>query len=139
MTSSEQLTASKLIPLHSQLLSGVPGVIHGITHRVEGMGKADGNVSFASPRDREDAWEMRQLWSETNHLAVTELTHGVDVLVATADHAGAGAAPGSVQPGLADALITNHPNVALTVTHADCLSILIVDPEQKAIGTIHAG
>lgn len=144
MTSSEQLTASRIIPLRSQLLSGVPGVIHGITHRVDGMGKADGNVSFSSPRDREDAWEMRQRWSaaigiDAQHLAFTGITHGVDVLVATPEHAGAGAAPGSVQAGLADALITDHPNVAVTVTHADCLSILIVDPENCAVAAIHAG
>jgi YfiH family protein len=144
MTNSPHITASSIAPLRSQLLSGVPGVIHGVTHRIEGMGRADGNVSFAAPRDREDAWEMRQRWSDAigidaTKLVFTSLTHGTDVLVATPDHAGAGASPESTQAGLADALITNHPDVALTVTHADCLSILIVDPQNQAIGAIHAG
>jgi YfiH family protein len=87
---------------------------------------------------------MRRQWSEAigldaNKLVFTGLVHGNDVLEATSEHAGAGASPGSTQAGLADALITNHPDVALTVTHADCLSILIVDPERQAIGAIHAG
>ena len=144
MSSSPPQTDASIIPLRSQLLSMVPGVIHGITHRVDGMGEADGNVSYSAPRDREDAWKMRQLWSEAigfeaQRLVTTGLVHGIDVLQATPTHAGAGASPDSTQAGIADALITNHPNLALMVTHADCLSILIVDPEQRAIGAIHAG
>jgi hypothetical protein len=133
-----------LAPLRSQLLSGVPGVIHGITYRVEGMGKADGNVSYAGHRDREDAWEMRQRWSEAigidpANLVFTGLVHGTTVMEAEPRHAGAGASPDEPHMGLADALVTNHPNLALAMTHADCLSLLIVDPERRAIASVHAG
>jgi hypothetical protein len=38
-----------------------------------------------------------------------------------------------------DALITNTTHVALVVTVADCVPILLFDPINKAIGAIHAG
>jgi polyphenol oxidase len=38
-----------------------------------------------------------------------------------------------------DALITNTIHVALVVTAADCVPILLFDPINKAIGAIHAG
>ena len=38
-----------------------------------------------------------------------------------------------------DALITQVPNVFLTVTIADCTPILIADPDTRAVAAIHAG
>lgn len=38
-----------------------------------------------------------------------------------------------------DALITNVPNVCIFVRTADCVPILLFDPVQKAIATIHSG
>ena len=38
-----------------------------------------------------------------------------------------------------DALITNRVGVALGVTIADCVPILLFDPVRKAIGIVHAG
>lgn len=38
-----------------------------------------------------------------------------------------------------DALITNKPNVLLSVTIADCTPVLIFDPKQNAVGAAHAG
>lgn len=38
-----------------------------------------------------------------------------------------------------DALITQAPNVFLTVTIADCTPILIADPHTRAVAAIHAG
>jgi polyphenol oxidase len=38
-----------------------------------------------------------------------------------------------------DALITNKNRVALVVTIADCVPILLFDPIKKAIGAVHAG
>jgi YfiH family protein len=38
-----------------------------------------------------------------------------------------------------DALVTNACNVALAVTVADCVPVLLFDPVKKAIGAIHAG
>jgi YfiH family protein len=38
-----------------------------------------------------------------------------------------------------DALITNRPNVFLTITVADCIPILIYDAQKEVIGAAHAG
>lgn len=133
-----------LTPLRSELLSAVPGVIHGLTYRVEGMGKADGNIGFSGPRDKEDAWEMRQAWCEaigvdSERMVLVGQVHGADVVEARPEHAGAGARPGSEQAGYADALMTDQPDLVLTTLHADCQPILLVDPERPAVAAIHAG
>jgi len=38
-----------------------------------------------------------------------------------------------------DALITNKPNIMLTILTADCVPILLVDPVQNVIAAVHAG
>jgi len=38
-----------------------------------------------------------------------------------------------------DGVVTDNPNLILTVTVADCLPLFLFDPEKKAIGLIHAG
>lgn len=38
-----------------------------------------------------------------------------------------------------DGLVTNEPNVALTVFSADCTPVLLYDPVCRAIGAVHAG
>lgn len=142
--STHTTTGFDVIPLRSELLSGVRGVIHGLTHRVEGMGKADGNVGYSSPRDKDDAWEMRQRWCEAigvdaNRMVLVGQIHGADVFEALPIHAGMGSSPDRPQAGYADAQITDQPNIVLTTLHADCLPILLVDPERPAVAAIHAG
>lgn len=39
----------------------------------------------------------------------------------------------------ADGLITNTPGLPLVVFTADCIPILLYDPEKRAIGAVHAG
>ena len=39
----------------------------------------------------------------------------------------------------ADALVTQHPDVALGITTADCVPILLYESQQHIIGAIHAG
>ncbi len=38
-----------------------------------------------------------------------------------------------------DSMITNQPGIALGVRTADCLPLLLLDPERRAIGALHAG
>jgi YfiH family protein len=38
-----------------------------------------------------------------------------------------------------DALISNQKGVMLTILTADCVPILLFDPQQKAVGAVHAG
>lgn len=136
------------MPWQSGLLSSVPGVAHGLSRRVEGLGRADGNIGFSAPRDRDDAWAMRQRWCaamgfEPEHLVTLGQIHRRDVRVATKAHAGHGASPGSTQIGLGDALVTNQIGPVLMTLHADCQPVLVVDPgagrRGPAVGVAHAG
>ena len=139
---------SLAMPWRSEMLSSVPGVSHGVTRRVAGLGRAHGNVGFSTPRDREDAWAMRQGWCAALGLAPDRLVtlgqvHGNDVHMVTAVHAGRGAVPGSIPIGLGDALVTNQAGLVLMTLHADCQPILFVDPgagrRGPAVGVAHAG
>jgi len=38
-----------------------------------------------------------------------------------------------------DALLTTHPDVTLFMRFADCVPILLYDPEHQAVGLVHAG
>lgn len=132
------------IPLRSQLLSSVPGIVHGCTHRVIGMGLADGNVGDTDPRDPADAWRMRQLWSEAigidpETIVRTGQVHENAVFVVRAEHRGMGRRRDTPTPGIADAMITNAPTVALMTLAADCQPMLIADPERRAVAAVHAG
>jgi polyphenol oxidase len=137
-----------LSPWQSELLSSIPGVAHGLTRRVEGLGRAHGNIGFSAPRDRDDAWAMRRRWCaamglEPEHLVALGQIHGRDVHIATGAQAGHGARPGSTQIGLGDALVTNQIGPVLMTLHADCQPVLIVDPgagrRGPAVGVAHAG
>ncbi len=46
---------------------------------------------------------------------------------------------GTRYPLKADGLITNVAGVPLTIRTADCLSIFLFDPKNKAVGLVHAG
>jgi YfiH family protein len=131
-------------PLQSTLLLQVPWLRHGLTYRVAGMGKADGNIGLGSPRDQADAWEMRKLWSagigvDPERIVTMGQVHGNDVIRVDASDAGKGARDRGTHVGLGDALITNVPDVVLLTLHADCQPILIVDPVQRAVAAVHAG
>lgn len=149
MTTSQFLpspTTNQIIPapLQSELLSRVGFLRHGLTYRVPGMGQADGNIGLGSPRDAEDAWEMRKVWCtgigvDPERIVTMGQVHGNDVLRVGAADAGKGSRDRGTSAGFADALITNEPDVVLTTLHADCQPILIVDPERKAVAAVHAG
>jgi YfiH family protein len=125
-------------------LGAMSGVIHGITCRVPGLGRADGNVGLGRPRDPEDAWTMRQAWCaaigvDAERLVAVRQVHGADVAVARRRDAGRGARPGSEPLASADGLVTAERGVALLTLHADCLPILLFDPEAPAVAVLHAG
>lgn len=128
----------------SVLLSRIPWIRHGVTRRVPGLGRADGNVGYTAPRDEDDAWWMRQLWAravgvEPSQLVRVRQVHGAVVHIADASDLARGAHPDASESPIGDAVITGEPGVALSTLHADCLAALIADPVQRVIGSIHAG
>lgn len=57
--------------------------------------------------------------------------HGAEVLEVRA--------PSPRPPPVADALVTNRPGLFIAVGMADCVPILLWDPEQRAVGAVHTG
>ncbi|MDR0671169.1 MAG: peptidoglycan editing factor PgeF [Oscillospiraceae bacterium] len=74
---------------------------------------------------------------DTRRLVFARQVHGDTVRRVTAKEAG----EGLYRPATADcdALVTNDPGVCLTVFSADCVPILLYDPEKRAVGAVHAG
>ena len=60
--------------------------------------------------------------------------HGTDVLVV--DHP---VQVGEKFSGGWDAILTNQPNLLVTVRTADCVPLLLADSHQRIVGTVHAG
>lgn len=132
------------VVLRSSLLSRLSWVRHGITRRVIGLGKADGNVGYGAPRDRADAWAMRQLWCAAIGVSAMDLVtlgqvHGVEAISVTSADAGRGSRPGSGPHTLGDVLMTDEPGPVLMTLHADCQPILLADPLRKVVAVAHAG
>lgn len=101
-----------------ELLAAIPGISHGFATR---RGNLEEVVSPPVAR-------LRQV-------------HGADVLELPADpaarapflHSEVAARPA------ADALVTDTPDAAVAVAVADCMPVLIVDPQVGAVAAAHAG
>lgn len=63
-------------------------------------------------------------------LLLPRLKHGTDVFVVEKLEAA---------PPIADAIVTQLPNVILGITNADCFPVYALDPVQKAVGLAHVG
>lgn len=130
--------------LRSLLLESLPWLRHGITTRVAGMGLAEGNVGYTAPRDKDDAWRMRRLWTEAvgldpDLIVRVHQVHGPTVAVVAEVDGVRGGRPDSAGSPVADAIVTATPGLALMTLHADCLPILLADRRRRVVGTIHAG
>ena len=141
---SPAATGTMLRPASSELLSRVGRVAHGVSHRVEGLGTADGNIGLGSPRDKQDAWEMRKIWADAigvdaESIVTAGQVHGTEILRVTAGDAGKGSRDGLRHLGIGDGMITDAPGVTLLTLHADCQPILLVDPDRPAVAAVHAG
>ncbi len=137
-------TSIELQPLQSASIGRLPFIRHGITGRVAGLGRADGNISYSEPRDPDDAWAMRQLWCrqmgiDPSTLVTAHQVHGNAVGIVPREKSGTGSAPGTGLFGKFDSLVTSEPNVAVMMTHADCLAVILCDPQTRTVGVIHAG
>lgn len=144
MTSTAADPTTLLRPARSALLDRVAGIAHGVSHRVAGLGTADGNIGLGSPRDKADAWAMRQLWAEAigvdpGTIVAAGQIHEAGIIRVTAEDAGKGSRDGIPQVAIGDGLMTDVPNITLLTLHADCQPILVVDPQRPAIAAVHAG
>lgn len=116
---------------------------HGLSGRVP-QAPEEGNTGHI--RDALDiaVSANRQAFLEELHLPPASLTmarqtHGNRVAVARAADRGRGHPPAFDGFPETDAIITNTPEIALGVTVADCVPLLLYDPVKHAVGVAHAG
>ena len=115
------------------------GVAHAFFGRRGGVSEgiyASFNCGPGSSDVRERVMENRRRAIESlspeARLVTLYQVHGADVVTVTE--------PWSIERNpKADALVTNHPGVALGILTADCAPILLADPQARVIGAAHAG
>ncbi|NDV69372.1 peptidoglycan editing factor PgeF [Dysgonomonas sp. 25] len=100
-----------------------------------------GNLSDDFP---ENVYENRKrltkaIGAEANNLFVPHQTHSSNICLI--DQMFLSLPPEEQQARLrdVDALITNQPDIAIGVTTADCVPVLLFDPVRNVLAAIHAG
>jgi YfiH family protein len=126
--------------LASPLLSAIPGLRHAFFTRDGGVSEgvyASLNGGLGSSDDPANVAENRRRMAEQmgvapEHFLSVHQTHSPNVVVST------GPWQGPSRP-LADAIVTRTDGLAIAATAADCGPILLVDPNARVIGAVHAG
>lgn len=122
-------------------LEGIPGLVHGFLTRHGGVSPApydSMNTSVSSGDTEANVRANLELVRERfgfDRLATVYQVHGTDVLLAEEVPVPDGITP----QAKADGLITDKPGLGLLLKVADCLGVILVDPEKRAVGAVHAG
>ena len=125
--------------LTSPLLDDLPGIGHRFLGRQGGVSAAPYdslNASFYCGDEAQSVLENRRRISRLaadRPLAIPRQVHGCAVWQVKE----APASPCSAHK--ADVLITTEPTLALGVLTADCVPVLLADPEARVIAAAHAG
>lgn len=128
--------------LQSELISDRLGIRHGFTGRLPGIEPAEGNIGFSAPRDKVAAALEREHWAraagiDSRAIYTVHQIHGNQVIAIDEPRSVESTPVPSLGP--ADAIMTSTPGVAVMTLHADCLAIIVVDPNKPAVCAIHAG
>lgn len=123
--------------LQSDRLNAHPAIRHGFTGRIQGLPPAEGNIGLSAPRDRDAALAERVNWAaaagiDPARVFTVHQVHGNDTIAVDDEIAGRSLGP-------ADAVMTATPGNAVMTLHADCLPVILVDPQKPAVCAIHAG
>lgn len=117
------------------------GVSHVYLDDPEGDVGGDLNLGFTDLDDREAVRENRRRFVEAltggreAPLSLVRQVHSNRSISITATD-GCLAQPGTVE---ADGLLSNEPGKLIGVLTADCIPVLVADPEHRAVGAFHAG
>jgi YfiH family protein len=124
--------------LQSPLLPG--GFAHGFPTRAGGVSEGPYqslNLARSFGDSAESVTENRRRWLRAagiDRLFVAKQVHGAQVARVRAQDA-----PDTWNGVVADALITDVPGAGLGVLHADCVPLLLADPQRGACAAVHAG
>jgi YfiH family protein len=105
----------------STLLSGLPGIVHGYSDRSLGDGRIPANTDTF----------IKAVTGNTRPVVRGAQVHADSVAVVDASF------PRTVPE--VDAVVTADPSIMLEVHVADCVPVLLADPQARIIAAIHAG
>ena len=102
------------------------------------------NMALHVGDEADIVWENRQqffqvLELKAENLVTPQQVHGANIKRVTRTDAGRGARDYADAIADTDALITNEPGLPLMLCFADCVPVIFLDPERKAVGIAHAG
>jgi polyphenol oxidase len=139
---TKNVAKTKLQLLHSETLGKLSWLVHAFSTRRGGVSRVYGgsalNLGFTQHDSRKAVEQNRELF--LNKLGVggrkpwplitprqihSDLVHRV--------------ASVPEQPLVGDGMITDVPELMLTVQTADCLPVIVVDRKRRAVGVFHAG
>ena len=137
-------TSTFSLPLWENLL---PGLKTGITGKQGGFSEgayASLNMGLHVNDGPEAVKKNRQLVGKSigfplDRWVCAEQTHGSIIQWVTKQDGGKGSLDYSESLKDTDGLITNEPNLLLTMCYADCVPIYFVYPKGRLIGIAHAG
>jgi YfiH family protein len=123
--------------------AGSPGSVQGFTTRHEGVSRPPYNSLNLGMNTQDQAFNVegnrsiltRAFGVNQEALVSVRQVHGSDILVIDEPNEDYGHFS-SVE---SDAVITNQPGVMLGICVADCVPILLCDPEKGVVAAVHAG
>ncbi|MDQ4045386.1 MAG: peptidoglycan editing factor PgeF [Chloroflexota bacterium] len=134
--------SAPLLAYQFSSFAGLP-LVHGLSGRVVELpfqgDVGHGRGTVADDIERNRAAFLSELGVAVDALTLGRQTHGARVQVVEPCERGQGRFPAFDGFPETDALTTNHPGVALGVIVADCVPILLYDPEHHAVAVVHAG
>ncbi|MGH9556085.1 MAG: peptidoglycan editing factor PgeF [Terriglobales bacterium] len=129
--------------IRAESLAALPWLLHGFSTRVGGVSKAYGgsalNLGFTDADTRKAVEQNRALFlaavqggasKRTETLVPLKQVHSDTIHVVESP---------PKRPRVGDGQITRARGLLLAVQTADCLPVMLVDPQHRAVGIFHAG
>ncbi len=126
-------------------LKSMPGIVHGFSTRIGGVSEGifdSLNLGISRGDNPDCVRENYRRFSESiqacgNRYVTGRQVHGTNVHVVTC----ADVKKDVTQKAAfeADGLVTDIPGIILVVFSADCIPVLLYDPDRKVIAALHAG
>ena len=140
-------TSSSLLLYRFDLAAGFSHIVHAVTTRTGGAGRAPFdslNLSMHVGDDPQTVLHNRAITAaalgiDPSRLVVARQPHGDLVAVVRREDRGRGAFGTETEFQDADALITGERGLMLMCFSADCPPVLLFDPARNAVGVAHSG
>lgn len=139
--------ANGIQTLHFESLSKFDSIIHFISTRKSGFSAppVDGlNISFLVGDDPHVVLRNRQTLAAKvgiplQYFTFAKQVHGDRIAIVSDSMRGLGSTSQDTAIDDTDAMVTDQPDICLTVFAADCVPILFYDPNRNVIAAAHAG